>query len=704
MEEQPTWAELRGDGGLTSKHWRTRLAAIQSLLALADQSSLMDDAPLTQLLDLLIFTVALSDAHSLVRKNAAECASKMFNMMHDHLSPTELDRYLSGFLAISVDNEREVQSAAAEALWSSSMGLGHQRFKEMVPRLAYRFVSTALHSMKIIQMTPTTTYFGGISNSFDMSVMVPALEGVINIEQFCRSVSIPEAIELEIGPPLVPLLVATLAALLEESEISRDQTGARKVSQLLRALGSSKYRQHITSMISSQLYDGMALARWYRISASVDDEVLDLLEKVNISVVLKGVYIALETASHPRIKDPETADIEDVENRALRHIIETLQIPPTLVKSIPETRDKILEEKFVNSSYYYLKVAEAILKGMSIDMIHGDIVQDLVLCCSALASTEDKNLSWIIRDIEELASGIVKCLGTMLAKAQLQAQIAKVKTDVDDCVERLILTLLPDLISKLKGHLRDHLRDNDDGSYGNSSSSASLATAIIASHQLYWCLKQVLHPHLSQSCVVIMPCALMALDHYSPDVKRQAMKLFIHLTDNLNPSELRWYKDAVLDCIIRNIVGCGDLWPLVVQTAIQLVLRIEGSNPRSKWYRNILNEMLSELERHQLDAIYFKVWMENIGSLFEAMGLVLVAHFKRLLSLLFLWLHTSDDSITLLVLNLLKMIAKYTWPRIPFYAERFWNELSKVYNESFNKKEGLAIRSSVLDVAVLLHL
>ncbi|MCO5594851.1 hypothetical protein L7F22_048885 [Adiantum nelumboides] len=168
--------------------------------------------------------------------------------------------------------------------------------------------------------------------------------------------------------------------------------------------------------------------------------------------------------------------------------------------------------------------------------------------------------------------------------------------------------------------------------------------------------------------------------------------------------ELRWYKDAVFDCIMRNIIGCGDLWPLVVQTAISLVLCIEGSNPRSKWYRNILNEMLGELERHRLDATYYRVWMENVDRLLEAMGLVVVAHLKRLLTLLFPWLHTADDSLTLLALNLLKVIVKYTWPRMPFYAERFWKELTKVYNDSFDKKQGPEIRSSILDTALLIQM
>ena len=65
--------------------------------------------------------------------------------------------------------------------------------------------------------------------------------------------------------------------------------------------------------------------------------------------------------------------------------------------------------------------------------------------------------------------------------------------------------------------------------------------------------------------------------------QRQALKIFMHLKENLNASELRWYKDIILDSVTHNIIGSGELWPLVVQTSIQLVRCLEGSNPRAKW-------------------------------------------------------------------------------------------------------------------------
>jgi hypothetical protein len=62
------------------------------------------------------------------------------------------------------------------------------------------------------------------------------------------------------------------------------------------------------------------------------------------------------------------------------------------------------------------------------------------------------------------------------------------------------------------------------------------------------------------------------------------MMAFIHLADNLSPTELRWYKDAILDAVTRSVIGCEDLWPVVVQMSVALVTRIEGKNSHSQWY------------------------------------------------------------------------------------------------------------------------
>ncbi len=63
----------------------------------------------------------------------------------------------------------------------------------------------------------------------------------------------------------------------------------------------------------------------------------------------------------------------------------------------------------------------------------------------------------------------------------------------------------------------------------------------------------------------------------------------------------------------------------------------------------VMKEMLDELERHRDDEARRTVWMQLITPQLEAMGIVLVAHFKVLLPLLFHWLHANDDTTCLLV-------------------------------------------------------
>lgn len=66
-------------------------------------------------------------------------------------------------------------------------------------------------------------------------------------------------------------------------------------------------------------------------------------------------------------------------------------------------------------------------------------------------------------------------------------------------------------------------------------------------------------------------------------VQKQAMEIFLHLADNLNPSELRWYGDVTLDAVCRSLIGSGELWGLAIKMAVKLVTSIEGQNPRGVW-------------------------------------------------------------------------------------------------------------------------
>lgn len=63
----------------------------------------------------------------------------------------------------------------------------------------------------------------------------------------------------------------------------------------------------------------------------------------------------------------------------------------------------------------------------------------------------------------------------------------------------------------------------------------------------------------------------------------------------------------------------------------------------------MLNEMLSHLERQPRNKDRRIAWLKFIEPLFSAVGLVLLAHFRRIFPLFFKWMHADDDETVLLV-------------------------------------------------------
>lgn len=63
-----------------------------------------------------------------------------------------------------------------------------------------------------------------------------------------------------------------------------------------------------------------------------------------------------------------------------------------------------------------------------------------------------------------------------------------------------------------------------------------------------------------------------------------------------------------------------------------------------------MKEMLEDLDRHRSDKARRTVWLQIVTPQLESMGIFLVAHFRRLLPLLYHWLHAQDESTQLLVI------------------------------------------------------
>ncbi|GFY82138.1 ARM repeat superfamily protein [Actinidia rufa] len=148
------------------------------------------------------------------------------------------------------------------------------------------------------------------------------------------------------------------------------------------------------------------------------------------------------------------------------------------------------------------------------------------------------------------------------------------------------------------------------------------------------------------------------------------MVSFIHLAKNVNAAELGWYEDVILDACCQNIASSDEIWNLVVEMSVVLLTCIQRSNPRSTWFEKILSEMLSHLERHPRNKERRISWLKHIEQLFNVVGLVLLAHFRRLFPLFFQWMHADDDETILLVLERVRTVTKLTWIRNSPYIER----------------------------------
>jgi len=175
------------------------------------------------------------------------------------------------------------------------------------------------------------------------------------------------------------------------------------------------------------------------------------------------------------------------------------------------------------------------------------------------------------------------------------------------------------------------------------------------------------------------------------------------LQKNVNAAELSWYEDVILDACCQNIASSDEIWHLVVEMSVVLLTSIQRSNPRSSWFERILGEMLSHLERQSRNKERRVAWLKHIDQLFNVMGLVLLAHFRRIFPLFFKWMHADDDETTLLVLERIHTVIKLTRIRNTPFMERLVDELTTLHKEAAMKVAREEIRAHILQILILLQ-
>ncbi|KAL6873847.1 hypothetical protein ACP4OV_013929 [Aristida adscensionis] len=318
----------------------------------------------------------------------------------------------------------------------------------------------------------------------------------------------------------------------------------------------------------------------------------------------------------------------------------------------------------------------------------GKEAADLLLFCAAAraASPESPALHWVPAGLADAAAAAAEELAAAGGWGGVGEMVAAVA---------------PEVVPPLKAVVKETCVDAESDEIG--AAKPPKEHAVVAAHQFRWLVSQVNYPKLGDLCWLVIPCALTTMDHWSPEVKEQGMLSFMHIAKNVKVTELSLYEDAILDACCQNIPADDQLWYRIVDVSVMLLTCTQRSNPRSPWYDRMLSEMLGHLERQPLNKERRIAWLTLIGPVFDAMGLFLLAHFRRLFSLFFQWMHADDDKTVLLVLEQVHTIIKLTWIRKSPYTSRLVDELVLLYKESAIRSNREVMRNQIMEMLVLLR-
>lgn len=268
-----------------------------------------------------------------------------------------------------------------------------------------------------------------------------------------------------------------------------------------------------------------------------------------------------------------------------------------------------------------------------------------------------------------------------------------------------MLELMPEVLPLLKERIKESSIDNSDESdvFSAASARAPVGFAILAAFQFRWFVTQVDYPHLGKLCGLVIPCALTAVDHWSPAVKGQGMISLTHVGRNVDAAEVGGYADVILDACCQNTASDDEIWHHVVEASVVLVTLAQSSNPRSPWFERMLNEMLSHLERQPRNKERRIAWLKSVDSLFKGVGLMLLAHFRRIFPLFFQWMHADDDETIILVLKCTHRILRLTWIRNSPFVARLVDELALMHKEAALRTAREEIRANIRHILILLQ-
>ncbi|XP_073393546.1 uncharacterized protein [Physcomitrium patens] len=702
------WPELKGRGGLGSSRWRARVSAVEFLSSLAEYDLIGEKVNdhrlslLEELLRTLIFRMGLVDSHWQVRRSVLLAVTRLLMASLEILAKQLWASLAWGVLAFCTDPHTEVQLAAKDIILHQLLPSSELHSQVVVQSLLDRFISAVLGAAEDPDHASDSSQ-GNVT-------LVAAIVAAVQLELVPHKTAFEVQEHGSISVDRIPILLVATSVALSVSEKEGNKDYSASLLQLIRCFRF--YPVSLLSMLNPKmaLYECEKLAKYCKRRGVLDEVTAMKLEKVPTAVPLKALAAALEASESTMRKfSVDDGFLGSKQLDALQHISEMLHIPHQLTRSYKDKATEGEVESYLECGMLHLKMALMLVKNPVWTAQQAwqktDVILDIFLSFSALASgiIESEGV-WVDKtDICMLCNEVLACFSHALQieSSVRQDEAVNLSSGYSNKVpslETLVLRLLPGVLLKLKDVLKASTRSVALEKEVTVPKMDDLPTSIISAHQLRWCLVQIHYPNFKPQSEIVIRTALTALDHYSPPIKKQGMKSFIHLATNIDATELCWFKDAILDAVTRSLIGCEELWPVAVEMTVALVTRIEGGNPRGQWYQATMKEMLEDLERHRRDQKRRVVWLQLVTPQFESMGIMLVAHFKRLLPLLYYWLHAQDEETQLLVLTNLRTIIRSTWPRIPFHVLRMQEELMRVEKEGRDRKSSPKLFAAIGDL------
>ncbi|KAL3684325.1 hypothetical protein R1sor_002347 [Riccia sorocarpa] len=721
-----------GSEGFKAPRWRTRLTAIEFAVQhcvtndqLSSPEKTLDYKFCERVLRGLLYDLALQDSQWQVRKAAVESAVTVLLSSKDSLSPSSFAENILGILATCLDPQPDVQETASQCILQQLVPSSSREVQVAVSSLCDRFIRLAVQVDDLQRQEAKLSRrprreFVGLDNIPGGEVLLAGMTAATCLQLLplpASDVTLPQPAEVD----MVPLLFLVVAIALEDAQKRENRILAESLTRFLRCMGLGVYRRSLLSMLNprSAFYlPDTSLLKTYQTAGRLDEETADVLRESKVGPALKALAISLDPSGVEDLANHLTAtgisysnvDLCEEGFIVLQQVLEMTHVPSVLTTTLKDETAEKESQNFLGLTYPLLSISKSVLdSNMSVSSkapFGNELVEGLILCCATFAGGDAEDSSavlWTTKEHRELAKSLIISLHTFSVAyhAPGSKEVSTEEHSFSECSCSLMAHHLPSLLPRLKQVIKGEAGPSGEGV---SDASSSLSSSIVAAHQMEWCLRQLGRQNLASHVSLIMPCVLTAMDHFSREVKGYGMRSLLHVVQNSSAAEFQWNKDVVLDAVCRNLIGSEELWPVAVKLAVTTVTSYEGNNLRSSWYREIFSRMLEELDRQRDVQARRVVWLQEITPQLEAMGLVLVVHFSKLLPLLYHWLHAPDDTTCLLVLARLRTLIISTWPRVPAHMKRLTVEVVQTYYEASSRKAAVDVQTAAVDVLQLLKL